>query len=149
MSERWLRLLLGLLAATATVVGIWATFATRSFYDDFPGFAREWVSVDGPYNEHLTGDVGGLNLALAVVTGAAAIWLTRELIVTACVAWLVYSVPHLVYHAHHLGLMNTTADRIQTIISLSLGIAIPIVVLLGVIYGRRGEPDPERAPGAV
>jgi hypothetical protein len=54
-------------------VGVWATFVPRSFYDDFPGFGRHWVQVDGPYNEHLVRDFGAVNLALAVVTITAAI----------------------------------------------------------------------------
>jgi hypothetical protein len=149
MSDRVLRVLLGSLCFSALAVGVWATFLARSFYDDFPGFAREWVSVDGPFNEHLVGDVGGLNLALAVVTGAAAIWLTRELMITACLAWLAYSIPHLVYHFHHLEVYDAAGDQIATMVSLSLGVVVPGLVLLGVRYGRRAEPGPERAPGAV
>jgi hypothetical protein len=40
---------------------------------DFPGAGRSWVAPDGPFNEHLARDVGVLNLALAVVTIAAAV----------------------------------------------------------------------------
>ena len=69
MRER--RLALGILAAAALVVGAWAQFAPASFYTSFPG-GRGWVAVDGPYNEHLIRDIGGLNLALAVMALAAA-----------------------------------------------------------------------------
>src|SRR5436190_20767172 len=97
-AERAVRIVLALLAISALVVGLWAQFAPRSFYDSFPGGGRHWVSVDGPYNEHLVRDVGGLNLALAVITIAAQVWLGPRLVSTAAVAWLVYSVPHFLYH---------------------------------------------------
>ena len=51
------------IAGGTGVVGLWATASPESFYDDFPGMGRVWVAVDGPYNEHLVRDVGGLNLA--------------------------------------------------------------------------------------
>ncbi|HTO00773.1 MAG TPA: hypothetical protein VL068_08885, partial [Microthrixaceae bacterium] len=82
----WQRLALGYLALNSLVVGIWAQFAPRSFYDDFPGFGAVWVAVDGPYNEHLVRDVGGLNLALAVVLIAALVTLTPTLVMTAAIA---------------------------------------------------------------
>jgi len=49
------------------LVGFWALLAPRSFYDDFPGGGRSWVSALPPYNEHLVRDVGGLPSNLAVV----------------------------------------------------------------------------------
>ena len=60
------------IAVSTGLVGLWAHVRTRSFYDDFPGAGRVWVAVDGPYNEHLVRDVGGLNLALAFVAVLAA-----------------------------------------------------------------------------
>ena len=72
MRERAVRVLLIVLGAVALELGVWATFAPRSFYDDFPGLGRAWVAADGPYNEHLVRDFGGLNLALAVLTLVAA-----------------------------------------------------------------------------
>lgn len=60
-----------LLAVSSLVVGVWQMAAPRAFYDGFPDFGQSWVSVDGPYNEHLPRDVGGVNLALAVVALAA------------------------------------------------------------------------------
>lgn len=43
----------------------------RSFYDDFPGGGIAWVSVDGPYNEHLIRDIGAWSLGTTVVVLAA------------------------------------------------------------------------------
>ena len=96
MRERVVRIALVVLGVGNIPVGAWATFAPRSFYDDFPGFGRHWVQVDGPYNQHLVRDFGALNLALAVVTIAAAITLSRPLVIAVAMAWPTWGVPHLV-----------------------------------------------------
>ena len=58
MSHRTVaRLGLAYLSAIALALGIWAGGAPRSFYENFPGLGMTWVSVDGPYNEHLVRDV--------------------------------------------------------------------------------------------
>jgi len=101
--ERVLRILLVFMGVPSVLIGLWAGFAPRGFYDDFPGAGRSWVAPDGPFNEHLVRDVGVLNLALAVVTIAAAAWLTRPLVRATAWAWLAYSVPQLVYHVLHAG----------------------------------------------
>jgi hypothetical protein len=62
-----LRVGMALLAVSPLGVGVWALFAPRSFFQDFPAAGRHWVSALGPYNEHLMRDVGALNLALLVL----------------------------------------------------------------------------------
>jgi hypothetical protein len=123
------RLLLGLLAASALLVGIWAQFFPRSFYDSFPGGGRAWVSPDGPYNEHLVRDVGGLNLALAVVTIAALVWLTPLLVRIAAIAWLVSALPHFAYHASHLAPFDS-GDRVAELVSLGMLVVAPMALLV-------------------
>lgn len=54
------------LGLTSLIVGLWAQFFPQEFYDHFPGLGV-WVAGDGPYNEHLIRDVGGLNLALTTL----------------------------------------------------------------------------------
>ena len=56
------------LSVTPPFVGAWAPAAPSSFYADFPFPGRHWVRLLGPYNEHLVRDVGGLYLALLVIT---------------------------------------------------------------------------------
>ena len=63
-----LRVGLWFLVVSGVMVGAWAQFLPQAFYDSFPGLGRSWVSVDGPFNEHLVRDVGGLYLALSAVT---------------------------------------------------------------------------------
>ena len=128
------RIGLAVLAVSGAVLGVWAGFAPRSFYDDFPGLGRHWVSVDGPYNEHLVRDVGWLNLALTVITVWAAISLARSLVLAVLVGWLVADLPHLVYHAAHLDGLSTS-DGTAEIISLALGPAIAAALLVLVASG--------------
>lgn len=107
---------------------MWALFAPRSFYDGFPGLGRRWVSVDGPYNEHLVRDVGALNLALVVVLVAAAITVSRPLVVTAALASLVWGVPHTLYHLFNRGPLSTF-DFALSVGGLAFSSALPLVIL--------------------
>lgn len=124
----WIRAVFGYLSLQSVLIGAWALAAPHSFYDDFPG-GRGWVSVDGPYNEHLVRDVGALNLAIAVVFATATWRRTRELDVVACAVALVWGVPHLVYH-----LFNTdglgAVDVVANLGGLGLFVVLPATVLL-------------------
>lgn len=115
------------LASGAVVVGVWASIAPSSFYDDFV-FGRAWVALDGPYNVHLVRDVGGLNLALAVVTIAAAIRLDAWTIRVAAIATLVYAVPHLAYHAGATEPFGAI-DIVAQLVSLGLQVIAPAFLL--------------------
>jgi hypothetical protein len=99
--------------------GIWQSVAPRSFYDDFPGFGRAWVSVDGPFNEHLLRDYGQGNLAFGVVALVAlltgGVWLTRATGLAAVVA----NLPHHAYHQAHMEVLPTLGDEILQTITLS------------------------------
>ena len=129
-----LRVALAIFAVVSVELGVWATFAPRSFFDDFPGLGRHWVRVYGPYNEHLMRDFGALNLALAVVTIAALITLGRPLVIAVAIAWLAWGVPHLVYHLRHLDVFST-GDKVANVVGL---VAVPVlaVVVLALILPR-------------
>ena len=122
------RIALALLAVVGLQVGLWAAFAPQSFYDDFPGAGRVWVSVDGPYNQHLIRDVGALNLALAVVAIVAFVTLSRAAVLAAGGWWLAYGVPHLVYHLRHLDPLEG-ADQVAVPVSLFLSVVLGALVL--------------------
>ena len=136
--RQWLRAGLLILALAAVVVGFWALLAPQSFYDDFPGGGRTWVSALPPYNEHLIRDVGGLNLALAVLLGWAAVTLERPIVLAALVAALVYAVPHFVFHAANLE-NRSTGDEVAQTVSLALALVLPLVLLVpaGLMGGGR------------
>ena len=125
---RLARVILVVLGLVGLEVGIWATFFPRSFYDDFPGSGRVWVAIDGPYNEHLVRDVGELNLALAAVTLIAAATLSIWVVRAAAVAWIIYSLPHLVYHLRHLDPYES-GDKVAMAVSLALPVVAGLVVL--------------------
>jgi hypothetical protein len=129
------RLLLAYLAVTSLFVGVWAQVAPRSFYDRFPGFGHVWVGVDGPYNEHLLRDVGGLNLALAIVIIAAAVTLSRRAIVTAALAALAYGIPHVSYHLSHTDGI-ATGDVVSSVGGLVLFVAAALALLVPFSGGR-------------
>lgn len=134
------RAALGYLVVSGLLVGVWAQFAPRSFYDDFPGGGRDpWVGADGPYNEHLVRDVGGLYLGMALVAAWAAVSLTRTLVRLAGAAWLTFSLPHLVYHLANLEPLSTT-DAVLESVSLSL------LVLAALRLVAAPPPPPGPAP---
>lgn len=130
------RLVLAYLAISGLFVGVWASVAPRSFFSDFPGLGHTWAAPDGRYNEHLVRDVGDLNLALVVVTIAACIWFSRVLAMSAALAWIVYSAPHLAYHAFNLGVVSS-GDRVAEIVSLS----VPILLAGFVLVTVRNHPE--------
>jgi hypothetical protein len=116
------RVALALLALSAAFVGFWALLAPSSFYASFPGLGFTWVSEAGPYDEHLVRDVGALYLALLVVSVLAVL---RPAVVrpwVAGLAWLVFGIPHLVFHAAHAG----AGDAVELA-------ALAVSVLLGAI----------------
>lgn len=106
------------------------------FYDDFPGGGRSWIAPDGPFNEHLVRDVGVLNLALAVVTIGAAVWLTRPLVRATACSWLAYSVPHLVYHVLHRGTL-APSDQVSSLAGLAI---VPVLALAVLVVSARPRP---------
>lgn len=126
------RIGLALLAATQWVTGLWMQFLPESFYSDFPT-----VDLTPPFSEHLMRDFGGASLGLAVVITAAAVWLDARLTVIALVAYLVYSVPHLVFHLTHLH-AATTADSAFIAVSLGGSVLLPgVTLVLALLESRR------------
>jgi hypothetical protein len=122
------RIALVVIAAGSLVVGVWAQAFPRSFYDDFPGAGRVWVAVDGPYNEHLVRDVGGLNLALAFVALFALVTGSILMARAAGGAALIFGVPHLTYHATHLDGFDAT-DAVGIVVSLTIAALAGLLAL--------------------
>lgn len=113
----------------AAVVGVWALFAPRSFFSDFPVFGGAWVSAFPPYNEHLVRDLGGLNLGFALLFFAGASSLDVTLVRTSLGAWLLYAVPHLYFHITNLEGLSTSEQVFQTI-ALAALVVVPIALLV-------------------
>ncbi len=123
------RILLGATALVGAFVGLWAAAWPESFYDSFPGLGRVWIAVDGPFNEHLIRDVGALYLALAAASIAAAFTRGPEPGRVVGVAWTVFGIPHLIYHAAQFGGMPVI-DVIGNIIGLGGSLLLGIVLML-------------------
>lgn len=128
-----------LLALSAAEVGLWASIAPRSFFRSFPGGGRHWVSAVGPYNEHLVRDVGGLYLSLLAISVWAVVRPRPEITRLAGVAWLVFSLPHLAFHAAHLDPFGL-ADRVGNMVTLGGTVVLAMVLL---VPGARRLADPD------
>jgi hypothetical protein len=119
------------------VIAAWALAAPRSFYEDFPGGGRHWVSALPPYNEHLMRDFGATSLAIVVFMVGAAIVLERRMVQVALLAFLAYTIPHLAYHL-------TTTDHYSTGDNLGSlgGFVVTIVLALALLALTREAPQP-------
>jgi hypothetical protein len=126
-SPRAVRGALVLLALSAAAIGVPALLLPRTFYDHFP-FARHWIDLLPPYNEHLVTDVGGLYVAFALLFAWGAVTLSRELVVPVAAAWTLAAVAHLVFHATHLGGFSA-GDAAAQLVSLALVALLPAVVV--------------------
>lgn len=124
----WLQVGLWLLAIVPLIIGFWALFAPYHFYEIFPLPGRNWISILGPYNEHLIRDYGANNLGFSVLLAAAAMLLERQLTQVALVSWLGFAVPHFIFHltqTHHFSLF----DNVTQLSSLGFVALLPIVLL--------------------
>jgi hypothetical protein len=139
---------LALLAASAAMLGVWALLAPRSFFDDFPGSGLRLVAALPPYNEHLTRDFGSLNLALAVVIAAAAISMSRPLVVAALAAVLVNGIPHLLFHASHQGTLSDS-DQAANLIGLAMPVAVAAALLFVEWWRTVDRASPAAAPSTA
>ncbi|MFJ1763339.1 hypothetical protein ACIOD2_23705 [Amycolatopsis sp. NPDC088138] len=131
------RVLLVFFGVVEAVTGIWPLVTPAGFYQDFPGFRAGWVSMDGPFNEHLLRDFGGLNLALAALLIGAAVIGTTAVARLAGVAALLFGLPHFLYHLGHVSHFDQI-DQVLIIATTGLGAVVPIVLLL--IPARRVSP---------
>ena len=142
--RRLLRAGLIFLAIPPGLVAAWILTAPRSFYDDFPGGGREWVSALPPYNEHLLRDYGAANLGFFVLLAGAALLLERRLVQVALLAYAAAALPHFVYHVTTADAYSTS-DNVLSLSSLALTVLLPLGLLLLTterrIHGTHGGSD--------
>ena len=74
-------------------------------------------------------DVGELNLALVVITVVALVTLVPMLVRAVLAGWIVYSVPHLVYHLRNMDPFSTD-DQVSIAASLALVPILAVVLLV-------------------
>jgi uncharacterized membrane protein len=144
MSERErliIRVGIAYLAAGSALAGLWATFAPRSWYDDFPGAGKVWVAVDGPFNEHLIRDVGAFELGLLVLGIAAVLSMSRELVRVALIAFVVSGLPHALYHLRHRHPGGST--DLSGVVSVSM---LPLIAVVLLVLSERWQRPGRHAP---
>jgi hypothetical protein len=117
-----------LLAVGQGITGAWALFAPRSWYDHFPGGGAKWLPGFGPYNEHFSADIGATFLGLVAGLVFAAVVLDRRAIQTALVAYLVFAVPHTIYHLTQLDALSTK-DNVLNMATLGATVVLPVALL--------------------
>jgi hypothetical protein len=125
-----LRAGLWFLTFVEVAVGLVATLAPRAFYDYVP-----WVDLMPPYSEHLMRDYGAMNLSLALVFVVAVATMDRRAVRVALGAYLLFAIPHLIFHVTHLEHFTTAASVGQT---TTLAIALLPAALL-ILTGRRSN----------
>ncbi|MEV0372533.1 hypothetical protein AB0I10_22330 [Streptomyces sp. NPDC050636] len=128
-ARTWLRASLFLLATVQLTIGIWQLFSPRSFFD------MPWVAALPPYNEHLMRDLGAMNLALAIMLGAAAYVSERRLTYVALLAYLAFNLPHLAFHTTHFGHQSAASARALVAV-LALGVLWPGALFAALCLGR-------------
>ena len=138
------RAVLGVLGVIQLVDGLYALLAPRSFYDDFP-LGRGWVAALPAYNEHLARDFGSLFLGTALVLLAAAWLLERRLVLVALASYLLFSLPHTVYHAFNLE-PYSTGDAIANMLALAFTVIAPGALLIAMLRGASAAPAPAPRP---
>jgi hypothetical protein len=118
-------------------VGVVATLTPRAFYDDVP-----WVSLAPPFSEHLMRDYGAMNLALGVVSLVAAITMDQLMVRVALVAYLVFAIPHLVFHVtHHQHYTATEAITETTVLVVAALLPVTLLALTGERRPAGGQAD--------
>jgi len=105
-------------------VGLVATLAPRVFYDYVP-----WVDLAPPFAEHLMRDYGAMNLALGLVTAVAAITMDRVMVRTSLAAYLMFAVPHLLFHVTHHD-HYTASQAIGETTVLTIAVLLPLALLV-------------------
>ena len=115
-------------------VGVVATLAPRAFYDYVP-----WVDLAPPFSEHLMRDYGAMNLALGLVTAVAAITMHRVMVRTSLAAYLVFAVPHLLFHVTHHN-HYTASQAVGETTALAIAVLTPLGLL--VLSWRVPSPKP-------
>ena len=134
MHERapgWVRWGVGLtLAAPQLAIGLLAVLTPRRWFDSFPGFDPRLIAAEQPFNRHLASDTGAGFLAIGVALLVAALWADRGALVLALVAYVAFTVPHVLYHALH------PADALSGASDMINVFAIGSGLVLAAVFGR-------------
>jgi hypothetical protein len=140
LGERGIRAGLLVLAIPQLGIGVWAVASPSGWFETFPGAGNNWLPLYGPYSEHLAVDVATAFLAIGVMLALAAIWMDRRLVIAAAIAYLVYQIPHTIFHLGADDVL-TSGDQLAN----GVGLVLAVLLAPGIILGatRMGGSDPE------
>jgi hypothetical protein len=133
------RISLVFIAVTSAYTGVFAYFATRAWYDDFPGLGLRWLPQLGPYNEHLAKDVGAAYLALTVLSLIVLAHVRNQVVVRlAGAVLLTFNVLHFAYHLTMLHVYGPR-DQVLNVVVQGLLVVAPVILLVPAGRGARGS----------
>lgn len=89
------------LALPQAVIGVWASLSPRGWFDSFPGIGPALAAAEPPFNPHLVTDAAAGFLATGGLLLLACLHGGQVEIRMGAVAYLLFCVPHLIYHAAH------------------------------------------------
>ena len=135
LSIRTRRILLAQLAGSALFVGLPALLTPHGFFTSWPYFSH-WVRDLGPYNEHLTTDVGEFYLAFGLAFAWAAVRPHPALVVPLGLAWSLSQAIHAAFHASHLAGMGV----LDSVLELGALASVTVMGLLAAGAGWRATP---------
>lgn len=139
VASEWRRLSLLLLGVPQFGIGLWAVLAPVRWYGTFPGAGHHWLPAFGPYNEHFAVDAGAGLLAAGALAILAAIWLERRVVQVAMIGFLVWSLPHAIWHLTALDALDAD-DNVINLALLAATVVVPVVLLAS------AKGIPERGP---
>lgn len=119
-----LRVWLAVLTAPTLLSGVWALLGPASWYRDY-GAGIAPPSAFGVYNQHFIQDAGGGYLAVAAALIWALVALERNVVRAGLVAFLAFTLPHLVIHLLERGDL-TQQGYLFVNGSLAFGVAVSL-----------------------
>jgi hypothetical protein len=145
---RWVRLGIAVtLGGPQLVIGLWAVMAPKNWFESFPGFDPRLAAAAPPYNEHLVTDVGAGFLATGIVLLVAALWANRAAIGMALLAFVAFTVPHVVYHATNPADALTGFEDVLNTVTLASGLVLAAVFAWGLRTAGHPAAGADRAHG--
>ena len=118
------------LAGTVVIgstLGLWAYVWPVGFFERFPIVLGEWISRDGPFNEHLVRDHGAMYLALAAAGLYGLVQRGGAVMRALGVVWTVFGILHVAYHVSHLAHLSAveaTGQLTALVVALTLGVIL-------------------------
>ncbi len=138
---KWIRWTSALLLGLPHIsIGLWGLLQRESFYNDFPGVEPSIIDAWPPFNDHLINDTAigflatGSGLVLAAALG------DRSANVIALFTFLVFVVPHLVFHLLNPSELMTASENLTNNLFLASSPALAALLLVA-IY-RSDSPPP-------